>query len=80
MDDDSFDGLVYLTRLVGAIAMGPSRQGRRRDGKICMAKGGECRFNSRYYTLGMGDAKSWSMPCADDSCSTQCPYLVDAEV
>ena len=69
------DGLFLMTALQGAMAMGHSNAGIREDGKICTAQGGECRFNSRYYTPGMHDAKSWSMPCADDTCSARCPYL-----
>lgn len=71
------DSLAEMAQLFGAMHNGPSRAGNRADGKICMAQGGECRFNRRYYTLGMADAKSWSMPCADNSCPTRCPYLVD---
>lgn len=69
------DGLIHLVGLAGAIAGGPSNAGNCRDGKICTAQAGECRYNSKYYTLGMNDAKSWSMPCADDGCSKHCPYL-----
>lgn len=71
----SNNGLLYLVGLTGAIAGGPSNAGNRKDGKICTAQAGECRNNSKYYSLGMGDAKSWSMPCADNSCPKQCPYL-----
>jgi hypothetical protein len=71
----SNDGLAMMAKLLGAIAMGPSNAGNRKDGKICTAQAGECRFNSRYYSLGMRDTKSWSMPCADESCPTRCPYL-----
>ena len=52
------DGLFHAVALFGAIAAGPSNAGLRSDGKICTAQGGECRFNSRYYTPGMRDAKS----------------------
>lgn len=69
------DGLVTLVSLFGAMANGPSNSGSRADGKICTAQGGECRFNNRYYSLSMRDAKSWQMPCADDTCSECCPYL-----
>ena len=69
------DGLFHLTALLGAIVNGQSNAGTRKDGKICTAQAGECRYNSRYYSLGMRDAKSWSMPCADDTCSEQCCYL-----
>jgi len=71
------DGLILATWLCSAIAMGRSNQGMRQDGKICTAQAGECRFNSHYYSPGMRDAKSWSMPCADESCPDRCPYLRD---
>ena len=69
------DGLFLMTALQGAMAMGHSNMGTRTDGQICTAQGGECRFNSKYYTTGMRDAKSWSMPCADESCPARCGYL-----
>jgi hypothetical protein len=69
------DGFFHLVGLLGAIANGPSNAGERKDGKICTAQAGECRFNHRYYSLGMRDAKSWSMPCADETCPDRCPYL-----
>ena len=69
------NGLLTLIGLAGAIAAGPSNAGTRHDGKICTAQAGECRFNYRYYSLSMRDARSWSMPCADNSCSTNCPFL-----
>lgn len=71
----TFDGLFHLVGLTGAIANGPSNAGNRKDDKICTAQAGECRHNSKYYSLGMRDAKSWSMPCADNSCHKDCPYL-----
>lgn len=69
------DGLFTLIGLTGAIANGQSNAGNRDDGKICTAQAGECRFNHRYYSPGMRDAKSWSMPCADNTCPDRCPYL-----
>lgn len=69
------DGLVTLCGLFYGIAAGPSNAGNRDDGKICTAQPGECRFNHRYYTMGMRDAKSWSDPCADNTCPDRCPYL-----
>jgi hypothetical protein len=72
---NSDDRLFLMTALFGAIAIGPSRQGNRADGKICMARGGECRFNYKFYSVGMRDAKSWSLPTADDTCPERCPYL-----
>ena len=69
------DGLFYAVGLFGAMAAEPSNSGERDDGKICTAQGGECRFNPRYYTPGMSDAKSWAMPCADETCPERCPYL-----
>lgn len=41
---------------------------------VCLAKGGECRYNYRYYTPGLGDAKSWTTPVIDRSCPDRCPY------
>lgn len=72
------DGLFTLVGLMGAIAGGPSNVGARKDGKICTAQAGECRFNSKYYSVGMRDAKSWSMPCADESCPARCGYLTES--
>jgi len=69
------DGLFTMIGLAGAIANGPSNAGVRNDGKVCTAQAGECRFNRKYYTPGMRDAKSWSTPCADNSCPATCPYL-----
>ena len=69
------DGMATLVGLFGAISAGPSNAGSREDGKICTAQPGECRFNHRYYTPGMRDATSWSMPSADESCPERCPYL-----
>ena len=69
------DGLAALVGLLGGMAAGPSNAGNRMDGKICTAQPGECRYNSRYYTPGMRDAKSWSDPCADEDCPERCLYL-----
>jgi hypothetical protein len=74
------DGLFTLLGLAYGITAGPSNAGNRKDGKVCTAQPGECRFNFKYYTLGMGDAKAWSDPCADDTCPDRCPYLSDTEV
>jgi len=41
---------------------------------VCVAQGGECRYNHRYYTMGMGDAKSWRTPIIDDDCPDRCCY------
>ena len=71
------DGFLTSVGLVGAIANGKSNAGNHKDNKICTAQAGECRFNHRYYTHGMRDAKSWSMPCADESCPARCGYLQD---
>jgi hypothetical protein len=69
------EGLATLLGLFYGMAAGPSNAGNREDGKICTAQPGECRYNSRYYSMGMRDAKSWSDPCADDTCDSRCPYL-----
>ncbi len=76
----SNDGLFTLVALAGAIAGGQSNAGNRTDGKLCAAAAGECRSNNRYYSMGMRDAKSWSMPCADNSCPARCPYLRSSPV
>lgn len=72
------DGLVTLCGLFYGTAAGPSNAGNRKDSKICTAQPGECRYNSKYYSLGMRDAKSWSDPCADDTCSDRCPCLSES--
>lgn len=41
---------------------------------VCLAKGGECRLNNRYYSFGMSDEKSWTTPIIDKSCPEQCGY------
>jgi hypothetical protein len=66
------DGLFFATALFGAMNMRPNNAGTRKDGAICTAQGGECRYNSRFYTPGMRDAKSWTVPIADDSCPVKC--------
>ena len=71
----SDEGLFNM--VMGAMANGPANTGERDDGKICTAQGGECRFNSKYYSPGMRDAKSWGMPHADNGCTERCPYLND---
>lgn len=43
---------------------------------VCLAQGGECRYNSDYYSPGMNDAKSWTTPIIDESCPDQCCYKV----
>jgi hypothetical protein len=66
-----------MVALMGAMAAGPSNCGLRRDGKICTAQGGECRYNPKFYTVGMHDARSWQQPVADETCPDQCCYLRD---
>ncbi len=41
---------------------------------VCLAKGGECRFNPDYYNIGMNDAKSWITPIIDETCPNRCGY------
>jgi len=43
---------------------------------VCLAQGGECRFNDSYYTPGMNDEKSWTTPIIDKQCPNRCPYKV----
>lgn len=39
---------------------------------VCIAKGGECRYNHRYYTSGMRNEKSWTTPIIDATCPNEC--------
>lgn len=41
---------------------------------VCVAQGGECRFNPKFYTPGMNDAKSWATPIVEETCPNKCPY------
>lgn len=41
---------------------------------VCVAQGGECRYNHRYYSPGLNDAKSWRTPIVDDDCPDQCCF------
>lgn len=41
---------------------------------VCVAQGGECRYNHRYYSPGMGDAKSWRTPIINHDCPDRCGY------
>jgi len=77
MTKNNDDGLFFMTALQSTIINGQSNVGIRDDGMICKAKGGECRFNYKYYSIGMRDAKSWNMPCADNTCPKRCPYLAE---
>jgi hypothetical protein len=43
---------------------------------VCLAQGGECRHNYKYYSPGLSDTKSWRTPIIDDSCPDQCRYKV----
>ncbi len=43
---------------------------------VCLAQGGECRYNHNYYSPGMGDAKSWRTPVIEESCPDACCYKV----
>lgn len=43
---------------------------------VCIAQGGECRYNSRYYSPGLNDAKSWTTPIIDNTCPDRCCYKV----
>lgn len=49
---------------------------------VCLAQGGECRFNKKYYDLwggGLNSAKSWVTPVIDETCPDECrwgKYLV----
>jgi hypothetical protein len=43
---------------------------------VCLAQGGECRYNHEYYSPGLSDAKSWRTPIIDENCPNQCCYKV----
>lgn len=43
---------------------------------VCIAQGGECRYNHDYYSPGLHDRKSWTTPIIDESCPDQCCYKV----
>lgn len=41
---------------------------------VCIAQGGECRYNHKYYSYRLNDAKSWRTPIIDEDCPDQCCY------
>ena len=41
---------------------------------VCLAQGGECRYNSKFYSVGMRDAKSWKTPIIQEDCPNECCY------
>lgn len=43
---------------------------------VCLAQGGECRYNHKYYSPGLSDAKSWTTPIIDEDCPDQCCFKV----
>jgi len=43
---------------------------------VCIAQGGECRYNYKYYSPGLNDSKSWTTPIIDKDCPTECCYKV----
>lgn len=43
---------------------------------VCLAQGGECRYNHNYFSLSMSDNKSWLTPIIDESCPDICLYKV----
>lgn len=43
---------------------------------VCLAQGGECRYNYNYYSSGMRDAKSWTTPIIEEDCPNRCCYKV----
>jgi hypothetical protein len=49
------------------------------DGKtkeivVCLAKAGECRCNSHFYSCGLRDEKSWATPYVMHTCPDRCWY------
>jgi hypothetical protein len=69
------DGFEMSVRLFAAMETRPSYHGTRKDGKVCHAKPGECRYNDDHYTPGLRDSKSWSLPIASEKCDERCPDL-----
>jgi hypothetical protein len=43
---------------------------------VCIAQGGECRYNHRFYSPGLNDRKSWTTPVVDEDCPDRCCYKV----
>ena len=43
---------------------------------VCIAQGGECRYNYKYYSPGLNDRKSWTTPIIDEDCPDRCCYKV----
>lgn len=43
---------------------------------VCIAQGGECRYNHKYYSPGLNDTRSWTTPIIDDDCPNRCGYKV----
>jgi hypothetical protein len=43
---------------------------------VCIAQGGECRYNYKYYSPGLNDRKSWTTPIIDKNCPDRCCYKV----
>jgi hypothetical protein len=41
---------------------------------VCLAQGGECRYNYKYYSPGLNDRKSWTTPIVDIDCPDRCCY------
>ena len=41
---------------------------------VCLAQGGECRYNPKFYSIGMRDAKSWKTPIIQEDCPDRCNY------
>jgi hypothetical protein len=41
---------------------------------VCLAQGGECRYNYKYYSPGLNDRKSWTTPIVDIDCPDMCCY------
>jgi len=66
------DGLFYAANLFAACNTRPSYASERKDKKFCCAKPGECRCNDDFYTPGLGDAKSWKLPIANERCPASC--------
>jgi len=41
---------------------------------VCLAQGGECRYNPKYFTPEMNDVKSWTTPIIDELCPDECIF------
>jgi hypothetical protein len=43
---------------------------------VCLAQGGECRYNHNYFSWSLNDKKSWTTPIIAECCPDTCSYKV----